>query len=281
MASKKALYKILALLGLSLILSDCSVEKNTGASRFYNDLTARYNIYFNGNESFKAGVLKVTNGYVDDYAELLRVFEFSDPSTASLCISDMERAIQKASKVITLKSITAKPEIKGDGISEKEKELLDRKEFNDWVDDSYLLIGKARFYKHELNEATSVFDYCITNANDKEIREEATIWLARINNETGNYNESLRLLTGLEINKDFSKPLRSMYYTTMADLYIRQKRYSEAIEPLTNSIDLLSGKKSKYRMTYLLAQLYERTGDGVKATSLYRACCKDESPLRC
>ncbi len=89
-------------------------------------MTARYNIYFNGYESFKAGVLKVNNGYRDDYAELLKVFEYSDPSTASLCASDMERAIQKASKLISLKSITAKPEVKKNGKSSfQETDLLE------------------------------------------------------------------------------------------------------------------------------------------------------------
>ena len=94
------------------MLTYCSVEKNTGASRFYQSMTARYNIYFNGNESFKAGLVKISKGYQDDYAEMLRLFEYSDPSTASLCSSDMERAIQKASKLISLKSITAKPDFK-------------------------------------------------------------------------------------------------------------------------------------------------------------------------
>ena len=65
----------------------CSVEKNTGASRFYQGMTARYNIYFNGYESFKAGLVKISRGYQDDYAELLRVFEYSDPSTCLLYTS--------------------------------------------------------------------------------------------------------------------------------------------------------------------------------------------------
>jgi len=232
-------------------------------------MTARYNIYFNGYESFKAGLNKIARGYQDDYAELLKVFEYSDPATASLCSSDMERAIQKASKLISLKSITAKPEFKGQ-ISEKDKELLERKESNEWVDDSYLLIGKARFYKHEYNEATSIFNYCITDANDPLIKTEAAIWLSRIYNETGNYNESLRSLNGTDISTDFAKSLESMYYTTLADLYIKQKRYPEAIDPLERSINIVSGKIARYRLTYLLAQLYEKTGDGTRAISLYR-----------
>ena len=95
-------------------------------------MTARYNIYFNGYENFKEGIAKLNSNYRDDYAEVLKVFEYSDPSSPSYCSSDMERAIQKASKLISLKSMTAKPEIDDrNDISEKERDLLDRKEYND------------------------------------------------------------------------------------------------------------------------------------------------------
>ena len=175
------LYKPLAVLGLLLTLTGCSVEKNTGTTRFYHGLTARYNIYFNGYESYKAGIRKINNGYRDDYAELIRVFESDDPETASLCSSDMEKAVQKASKLISLKSITARPEFNpGRDLSEKEKQLLQQKEFNEWVDDSYLLIGKARFHKHEFDEAAAVFNHSLENANDPGIRTEALVWQARI-----------------------------------------------------------------------------------------------------
>jgi tetratricopeptide (TPR) repeat protein len=69
-----------------------------------------------------------------------------------------------------------------------------------------------------------------------------------------------------------------MYYTTLADLFIKQKRYSDAIDPLLKSIKLVSGKRSRYRFTYLLAQLYEKTGDGARATSLYRKVVKMNPP---
>ncbi len=270
MASYKKLYKYLSLLGLSLILAYCSVEKNTGSTRFYQGMTAKYNIYFNGYESFKAGLVKISRAYQDDYGELLKVFEYSDPATASLCSSDMERAIQKASKLISLKSITAKPNLKEtNDLSEKDRKFLERKEYNEWVDDSYLLIGKARFYKHEYNEAAAILKYCITDANDPEIQKEATLWLARIYNETGNYSESLRLINGLDITTGFSKYLKSMYFPTLADLFIKQKKYQEAIDPLEKSVTIAAGKRARYRLTYLLAQLYEKTGNSKRASSFY------------
>jgi tetratricopeptide (TPR) repeat protein len=271
LASYKPLYKILVFLGLFLVLTNCSVEKNTGSTRFYHSLTSRYNIYFNGYESFKAGLEKITSSNTDDYGDLLKVFEYSDPASSSRCSSDMEKAIQKASKVITLKSITAKPEIKTKGQpSEKDQELYDRKEYNEWIDDSYLLIAKARFYKHEFNESSSLFNYTLTSANDPSLRTESVIWLARIYNETGNYGESLRLLNELDPSALVNKSLNAMYQTTLADLFIKQKKYSEAADALGKSLDFISGKRTKIRLTYLLAQLYEQAGDPGRATKLYR-----------
>ncbi|MCX6259868.1 MAG: tetratricopeptide repeat protein [Bacteroidia bacterium] len=279
MSSGRVSYKFLITLGLLLFLTDCSVEKNTGTTRFYHGLTSRFNIYFNGYESFKEGVLKIDKGYKDDFSELLRVFENSDPSTVSLCSSNMETAIQKASKLISLKSITAKPDFDSKKeLSEKEKALLEQKEFNEWVDDSYFLIAKARFFKHEFNDAASVFSYCIAEANDPEIKTESSIWLARINSETGSYIEANRLLNEIELDPKSPRELRALYSTTLADLFIRQKKYQEAIDPLSNSLKLISGKRARYRFTYLLAQLYERTGDPEKAISLYRDVVKMNPP---
>ena len=192
------------------------MEKNTGSTRFFHGLTSRYNIYFNGNESFKAGVAKVNAGYTDDFSNLLRIFEYSDPQTVSMCSADMERAIQKASKVISLKSITAKPETKGNDLpSQKDEEFMSRKEYNEWVDDCYLLMGKARFYKREYELAKSTLNYNISSSADKLLITESTIWLARIYNETSNYNESFRILNGLDPSLNFSNEMKGLYYTTL------------------------------------------------------------------
>jgi len=267
------------LAGMLLLPAGCSVEKNTATTRFYHGMTARYNIYFNGYESFKAGLLKVISGHKDDYAELLRVFEYSDPSSPSRCSADMERAIQKASKLISLKSITARPEDKGkQKLTPEEEDLFNRKEYNEWVDDSYLLIAKARFYKQEYNEAEEVLQYCIARANDPVIRKEASLWLARIYNEKGRYSDSYRTLAETDIPPKSSGGLKSMYYTTLADLYIKQQRFSEAVEPLEKAVDLVSGKRTRYRLTYLLAQLNEKAGNHSKAISLYRNVVRMNPP---
>jgi tetratricopeptide (TPR) repeat protein len=275
----KISYKILLILGSVAILYGCSVEKNTNTSRFYQGLTSRYNIYFNGNESFKAGVVKVNAGYRDDFSEILKVFEYSDPTTSSMCSADMQRAIQKASKVISLKSITAKPKTKKNAVpNEKDDAFLNRKEYNDWVDDCYLLMGKARLYTRDYEQAKSTLDFNLSTSVDNKIRNESTIWLARIYNETRNYNESFRILNELNLTKDFSDELTGMYYTTLADLYIKQNRYPEAVVPLEKALGYISGKRNRYRLTYLAAQLYEKTGESNLATKHYQEVVKMNPP---
>lgn len=260
-------------------MAACSVEKNTPATRFYHGMTAKYNIFFNGYESFLAGVQKVNNAYADDYAETLRVFEFSDPATPGICKTDMDRAIQKASKLISFKSITALPDQDERGNSSlPETDILERREYNEWVDDSYLLIGKSRFYKHEFNEAISVFNYSIKTANDPVVRKEAAIWLARIYNEKSDFSSAYRLLSELDIEGKTPDDLLSMYFTTFADHYIRQKKYNEAVEYLTKAVDLVSGKRSRYRLSYLLAQLNQISGNAAKAMELYRSVIRMNPP---
>ena len=257
----------------------CSVEKNTSTTRFYHSLTSKYNIYFNGNESFKAGADKITKSYKDDFTTLLRVFESSDPAMAQVASADMERAIQKASKVITLKSITAKPETnKKTSLTEKDEEFLNRKEYNDWVEKSYLLLGKARIYRHEFDLAKSTLGYNISYASNPDVKTESSIWLARAYTETGNFNEAQRILRELDVSRGYPGNILSLYYTTLTDLNIRQKRYEDAVSNLEKAIKYTTGKRNRIRYTFLLAQLYEKTGNNAKAESNYRRVIKMNPP---
>ena len=272
--------QILAITVLLFFVASCSVEKNTATTRFYHSLTAHYNIYFNGNESFKAGVTRVENQYVEDYSEMLHLFEYSDESSASICASNMDEAIQKGSKLIRLKSITAIPEEK-----ERKKNnidaddaLLNRKEFNEWVDDAYLLIGKSHFYKHKFDDAYTVLSYCVENANDDDIKTEAKIWLARLYIEQQDYVNARNTIDEVEFSPSMPKQIKEIYYTTIADLHIRQHNYEEAITPLYNGVKYAKGKRHKYRYTFLLAQLNQETGNNGEALRLYRKVVKMNPP---
>ncbi|MBM3419758.1 MAG: tetratricopeptide repeat protein [Bacteroidetes bacterium] len=265
--------------GLLLLFaaSGCSVEKNTGASRFYHGLTARYNIYHNGYESFRSGIDKITREHTDDFGDILMLFEYSDPASARVCAADMERAIQKASKLITLKSITARPE-SGDAQPPRDEDFYNLKEYNRWVDDSYLLMAKARFYTRDFSQARATLAFNSENSTDVNILTEGTIWLARIQAETGNPGEALRILGEIENPGSLSSSLQAMYHTTRADALIRQKFYREAIDQLHPAIENSKGKRQKYRLSFIQAQLYGATGQPEKAISTFSDVIKLRPP---
>ena len=79
--------------------------------------------------------------FQDDFSAILPVFKYGDENMARSVAPEMDRAIEKATKVITLHSITAKPDFKGKELSDREQDFYDQDEYNNWVDDSYLLMG--------------------------------------------------------------------------------------------------------------------------------------------
>jgi len=132
-----------------VFFAGCSPEKNTSSTRVYHNLTSHYNIYFNGEQSFLKGIERIDNSFQNNYSQILSVFNYVDADLASQVKPQMDRAIQKATKVITLHSIKVKPEIDKENLSKQEIEFLEQPEYNIWVDDSYLLMGKAQFYKRD------------------------------------------------------------------------------------------------------------------------------------
>ena len=127
-------------------------------SRAFNNVTSKYNVYFNANESLKKGIENIEKNIQNDYTRILPIYKSSDPSAAKLVKSDMEFAVIKASKLIEIHSMTVKPKRKKRR-TRKYQEFASKEEFNKWIDDSYLLMGKAYFYQHSFFAAIEVFCY--------------------------------------------------------------------------------------------------------------------------
>jgi tetratricopeptide (TPR) repeat protein len=264
---------------ITLAVSGCSVEKNTGASRFFYSLISKYNIWFNGNEAYKAGVQKIKASHRDDYSMMLPVFEYSSPESVRVASSDMERAIQKASKLIALYSITARPDERDrKGVNSRNEEFYNRREFNEWVDDAYILMAKAQFYQKNFTAARSSLSFAMNIASDPDLVTEAGIWMARIHTEEANYPEALRLLQTIDDPESLPRHLKAMYYTTRADIALRQKRYGDAITPLTLATDYTEDKDTKVRLTYLLAQVCREAGNNDLSTRYFSRVIRMNPP---
>lgn len=224
-------------------------------------------------------MLNLQDSYQDDYAEMLPIFLYQDPDQLSSINSDMDRAIKKATKVISVHSITAKPEIKeGREITEKDREFLSRNEYNKWIDDAYLLLGKAHFYKHELKRSSETFEYLLANFPDDPSTRETKIWLARLSLENNKLKQAQELIDDLEKNTDLSKRLQSELQSTIAQKAIIEKDFQLAISALKKAVDFTNSKYHKQRYTFIIAQLYQATRQVGKASEYYRAVVKLNPP---
>jgi hypothetical protein len=150
---------------LPVLLIACGTEKNTSLNRGYQNLTSHYNIYFNAKESYKKAMIKLDEGYQEDFSILIPVFKLADKNLASSMSSDLDRTISKCSNIISYHSITAKPEKKTGFTSEKEIAFYNKKQYNKWVDDALILMGKSYYYKQEYYLALQTFRYVINEFN--------------------------------------------------------------------------------------------------------------------
>jgi len=276
-------YRKLIRRGISLLLLwgtvSCSVEKNTSLSRNYHNLTSHYNVYFNGNESYKKGIEKAEKGIRNDYNHILTVFLYEDEGVHSAVNSDMQRAIDKATKVITYHSITAKPKVKEGNQSPKEKAFFEKNEFNKWVDDSYMLMGKAYMFQGEYFLAAETFKHIMVTYPNEDVRYLAMAWLARSYIMIGEMKEAERILNTISDADGFPDEYREDYLTTLVQHQIREESYARAAENLEAVLQLRGiSKENRIRFTFILAQLYEETDQNELALEKYRQVTRYNPP---
>lgn len=182
----------------------------------------------------------------------------------------MDKAYEKAGKVIKEHSITSKPITKRPASTPRQKAFYSQREFNKWVDDSYLLMGKSHFYKGNTFEAQKNFMYVLNEYKGQDICNETNLWLARTKIEMGQYDEAREILDKLmDEENDVPEKIKKQCYPIYADLYIQQKMYDEAIHYLTLSCENTRKKKLRIRYKYIIAQLYQELGDNSNALKYY------------
>lgn len=213
--------------------------------------------------------------YRDHFNQLLPVFIYTDANQLSVISSDMDRAIKKATKVISQHSITVKPEIDPKKeLTEKERAFYSKREYNKWIDDSYLLMGKAHMYRNETDKAQQTFEYIVSNYPDEIPAFEARIWLARLAIGKKRMKEAGEILNTLEKDILFPGKLKSELFTTKAYLSLSEENYKEASASLKTALDNTKSTYFKQRYTYLLAQIYQLTGQTTLANQYFQKVIK-------
>ena len=165
------------------------------------------------------------------------------------------------------------------GDDARDEEFYNRREYNEWVDDAYLLLAKAQFYLKNLPAARSAFSYTVSIATDPDLISEANIWMARIQTEEGNYSEASRILQGFTDIDGLPKSIASRCSTLPWLMSLSGRNAIMMLSVPLPAVETSTNKHFKVRLTYLLAQVCKATGDNSLSTRYFRDVIQYESAL--
>jgi len=124
---------------LLLILSSCSTTKKKsevkGLKKLYHNTTAKFNGYFNAEELMDESIVTLQAMHQDNYNGLLDVYDYVDVEGAASINDNMDKAIEKLTTVATIHDVS------------------------NYLDDCYVLIGKAQYLKQDYAAALETFQY--------------------------------------------------------------------------------------------------------------------------
>lgn len=271
--------KIIALLILVVLLVGCSTKENTASTRFWQSFTTKYNTYYNGHEAYKEGLQSKENTNKDNYTKLLPVFLVGNEASRSAGSGQFDVTIEKCEKAIRTHSIKRKPVLNANKTRSLEmKAYLKRKEFNPFLKNAWLLMGKAQFQKGDFLEAASTFSY-ITRlyAAEPIVANEARLWMARCYAQLDWFYDAEDALNRLH-RDSIPGRLQREVETTQADLLLRQARYAEALPRLRLAAKREPRRLLKARLYYLLGQLCRQQGRNDEAYKALGRCISLSPP---
>ena len=246
---------------LLILLSGCSTKKNTLTRRMYHNLTSHYNIYFNGDMAVKDGEKQLRTAVKDDYTKVLRVYNYGTQQNGMAMNSTMDRALEKTAICV-----------------QKHSMYFGSRERVKWIDDAFLVMGKAHFYKHDYIPAKRTFDYVATEYNYNDLSYVASMWLIKTYIQTEEYPKAIAMIEQLQtktagLNKPPKELMRNFDFT-IADYFIAVKDYNNAVKYLKNGILLNKDRDLRTRAMFILGQIYMHQGDSERATTQFKKVIK-------
>lgn len=246
----------LAALLMLVILSACGTKKNTPASRNWQAFTTRYNVYYNGKTHYDEQLKQMVGDYQDDYSQQLKIHpaEARNDNMAPQPSGDFKRTIEKMQKSIQLHSIKKKPKKKTG--SAKEKAFRAREEFNPFLHNAWLTMGKGQYMNGDFLGAASTFFYISKHFQwlPKTITE-ARLWMALSYLAMDWDYEAENALHPVK-EKDLTDGyLRNLYNLAYADYYLHTKDWEKVVKPLEYAARHASGTQQN-RLWFLLGQTY-------------------------
>ncbi|MBK8520242.1 MAG: tetratricopeptide repeat protein [Chitinophagaceae bacterium] len=265
--------------------SEKTADKKFNVPRnIYQNNITHYNYYFNANNRVNTVVDRAKLSLKDDYSNMLAFYPYTLEGTASQKI-ELDSVIYTSTAGILLHDLR-----------------------NDWIDNMYMLIGKAYYFRKDFDSALMTFQFInynlfprkrknddddrivgtnsisIANKEKRNVlqkltalppsRNDAILWLARTLIELNEFAESGGLINTLQVDPNLPKRLRNDLAEVNAYWFFKQGFYDSTAKYLEKALSTADNKQDQSRWEFLLAQLYEKNGDFDKASSYYDKASK-------
>ncbi|GAA4748696.1 hypothetical protein [Flavisolibacter ginsenosidimutans] len=244
--------------------------------RIFQNLTTRFNYYFNANNKFNEIIERAKMQQKDDYSQLLSFYPYTLEATAADS-TQLDSVIYKCRTGIVNHDLRS-----------------------EWGDDLYLLWASSWHLQKKFDSASMMLQFInyayapqdeygyysyigthkdgaqelsIATKEDKKFlhsntfsRNNAFIWQIRTRIEMGDMVSSGSLITTLKRDPAFPKRLHNALDEVEAYWYYKQGLWDSAAVHLTAALEGAETKREKARQEYLIAQLFERSGKTGEAT---------------
>lgn len=251
------IFSVLAILLTVTMLASCSTKKNKWNRRVWHNMTAHYNVWWNGNQSMKEGEQTLRNTAQDDYNQTLRVFNYGTKENAMALNQQMDRTIEKDAICI-----------------QKHSMRFNNTEYVRWIDDAFIDMAKAHFYKQDYVPARRTFDYVTTQYRNSKDRHTALLWLAKTYIQTGQFEKAEACLQSLIVSMDGEEKIPKYVYQNIdlvyADYHIAMGNDNEAVRYLRSALLTSRDRYNKTRAMFILGQIYMNQNDRTRATEQFK-----------
>jgi tetratricopeptide (TPR) repeat protein len=253
--------------------------------RFTQNGTTKFNYHFNAYKKLADVIARAKAMHKDDYSRLLSFYNYSLEQTAKDKI-ELDSVIYKANAGILLHDLR-----------------------NTWVDNLYMLMGEAYYFKNTLDSAYFSFQYINyafspkekdgydkpigSNANKDEggsvfsistkentnllkkawsrppSRNESFIWQIKTYIAKDELPEAAGLIETLKHDPNFPQRLKTDLAEMQAWWFYKQQVYDSAAIYLEQALPNAETREETSRWLYLIGQLYERANKPADAGKFY------------
>ncbi|MEH6536913.1 MAG: hypothetical protein V7719_11000 [Psychroserpens sp.] len=247
---------IISLLCLTIVVTSCSRKKDTFINRNFHALGTKYNVLYNGNIALEKGRETVDNAATDNYWEMLPIERMQVTDEIVLPgqskNQDFERAEEKAIKAVQKHGMN----IKG-------------KEYNPQIDESYLLLGQARYFDQRFVPALEAFNYILFKYPASDKINTAKVWREKTNIRLENNELAIKNLKRLLDQEELEAQDLADATSMLAQAYINIKAKDSALTQLSIAAEYTKKNKEKARFNYIIGQLYNEFGEKDSANIAY------------